>query len=260
MLNTITWIGILIPLLGTALGSGFVFFVKKEMNQNTIRMMSGFAAGVMVAASFWSLLNPAIEMSEGLGNWKFLPASIGFILGIVFLYVLDIVIPHMHIDQTSEGVPSSLSKSIKMLFAITLHNIPEGMAVGIVFASALNQNHSISLLGAIALAIGIAIQNIPEGAIVSIPLYQVGNSRFKTFLYGVASGVVEPIGSIVMILFSAYFIHILPYFLAFAAGAMFYVVIEELIPEFASGKHSNLGTMSFALGFCIMMILDVVFG
>ena len=253
--------GLLIPFLGTTLGAACVFFMKKEMNDIVQRALTGFAAGVMVAASIWSLLIPAIEQSEGMGKFAFVPAVIGFWLGVLFLLMLDHVIPHLHRNsQEAEGPKSKLQRTTMLVLAVTLHNIPEGMAVGVVFAGYLTGNAQITAAGAMALAIGIAIQNFPEGAIVSMPLRSEGNSRLRAFGIGTLSGVVEPIGAILTILLAAYITPILPYLLSFAAGAMIYVVVEELIPEASQGKHSNVGTVGFALGFVLMMILDVVLG
>lgn len=259
-MNTSVLFGLMIPFIGTTLGSACVFFMKKEMNSYIQKILLGFASGVMVAASVWSLLIPSIDMSESLGKWAFLPAAIGFLLGIAFLLLLDRVIPHMHLDHKEEGIKSQLQKSTMLVLAVTLHNIPEGMAVGVVFAGMLGGHGEVSLAAALALSIGIAIQNFPEGAIISMPLKSEGISRLKAFFYGVASGVVEPIGAFVTILLSYWVIPILPYVLSFAAGAMFYVVIEELIPEASIGKHSNIATIGFAIGFVVMMILDVALG
>ncbi len=253
-------IGILIPLIGTSLGAALVFILRKEMSEKIRKILTGFAAGVMVAASFFSLLLPSIEQSSGMGNLAFIPAVVGFLVGMGFLLALDVVVPHMHMDNQNEGMKSTLSSSTKLILAVTLHNIPEGMAVGVVYAGWMAGNATVSLSGALALAIGIAIQNFPEGAVVSTPLLASGMSKTKTFLYGVLSGVVEPIASIVTIVASSMVIPILPYLLSFAAGAMLYVVIEELVPEMAEGKHSNIGAVSFAVGFALMMVLDVALG
>ena len=215
----------------------------------------------MIAASIWSLLIPAMEMSEAQGKIAWVPATIGFLLGITFLLVLDSVIPHMHLKSDKpEGIKSKLKKTTMMVFAVTLHNIPEGMAVGVTFAGALTQNAGITMAGAFALAIGIAIQNFPEGAIISMPLKSEGMSKPKAFLYGTLSGIVEPIGAIITILLTNAVVPMLPYLLAFAAGAMIYVVVEELIPESQAGQHSNIGTIGVAIGFVVMMILDVALG
>lgn len=254
-------LGILIPFLGTALGAACVFLMRRHMPQMLQKALTGFAAGVMVAASVWSLLIPSIEMTGKSGFASIVPAVIGFMVGILFLLFLDDVVPHQHIDSNeSEGPKSHLSKTSKLVFAITLHNIPEGMAVGVALAAALENNAYLPMAGALALSIGIAIQNFPEGAIVSMPLRAAGNSRRKSFVIGVLSGVVEPIGAVVTILLASAIVPILPYLLAFAAGAMMYVVVEELIPETQEGKHSNIGTIGFAIGFLLMMILDVLLG
>ena len=252
--------GILLPFLGTSLGAAMVFFLKDSISDNLQRILTGFAAGVMVAASFWSLLQPALEGSAHMGHLSFIPAAAGFLIGMGFLLLLDEVTPHMHMDQEEEGPKTSLKRTTKLILAVTLHNIPEGMAVGVVYANLLSGNGYISGAGALALAIGIAIQNFPEGAIVSMPLMAEGMPRKQTFLYGVLSGVVEPAAAIVTILASGLISSLLPYLLAFAAGAMFYVVVEELIPEMSEGKHSNWGTVAFSLGFVLMMILDVALG
>lgn len=252
---------IMIPFLGTVLGAACVFFIKKEMSETLQKILSGFAAGVMVAASVWSLLIPSLEQSKMMGELSFVPAVIGFWLGIMFLLFLEHVIPHMHVEsQESEGPKTKLEKNTMMVLAVTLHNIPEGMAVGVVYAGYLSGEQNISMMGALALAIGIAIQNFPEGAIVSMPLHSECISRKKAFLQGVLSGIVEPLGSLLTILATGIIMPILPYTLSFAAGAMIYVVVEELIPEMAVGKHSNIGTIFFAVGFSLMMILDVALG
>lgn len=253
-------LGLLIPFFGTALGSACVFFMKKEMKQEIQKVLLGFASGVMVAASVWSLLIPAINMSEHLDKWAFLPAAVGLLFGMAFLLLLDHIVPHMHLDHKEEGLKARLKKSTMLVLAVTLHNFPEGMAVGVVFAGLLSGDSQITLAGAIALSIGIAIQNFPEGAIISMPLRSEGVSKLKAFSYGMVSGVVEPIGAFLTILFSKLFVPILPYLLAFAAGAMLYVVVEELIPEASVGEHSNVATIGFALGFVVMMILDVALG
>ena len=254
------FIGLIIPFIGTTLGSACVFFMSKKMSTLVQKILLGFASGVMIAASVWSLLIPAIDMSESLGKFAFLPAAIGFLLGIGFLLVLDHTVPHMHLDNEIEGKKSQLQKTTMLVLAVTLHNIPEGMAVGVVFAGVLMGNSDVSLMGALALAIGIAIQNFPEGAIISMPLRAEGESKRKAFLGGVLSGVVEPIGAVMTILVAQLVIPALPYLLSFAAGAMLYVVVEELIPEMSQGQHSNIGTLFFALGFSLMMILDVALG
>lgn len=238
-----------------------VFLMKNKMNKKVEKLLLGFASGVMIAASVWSLLIPSINMAEEQGKIAWMPAAIGFLFGIVFLLVLDSVIPHLHLnDNKPEGVKSKLKKTTMMVLAVTLHNIPEGMAVGVTLAGALMENAGITIAGAFALAIGIAIQNFPEGAIISMPLKSEGMSKTKAFLYGTASGIVEPIGAIITILITNYITPILPCFLSFAAGAMIYVVVEELIPESQVGEHSNIGTIGVAIGFVIMMILDVALG
>lgn len=253
--------GIMIPFLGTTLGAACVFFMKRSMSETVQKILSGFAAGVMVAASVWSLLIPSIEQSETMGRLSFLPAVIGFLFGILFLLLLDYVIPHLHVgSQESEGLKTKLQRATMMVMAVTLHNIPEGMAVGVVYAGYLSGEQSISAMGALALAIGIAIQNFPEGAIVSMPLHAEGVSRKKAFLQGTLSGIVEPLGSLLTIMAAGMIIPALPYLLSFAAGAMIYVVVDELIPEMTAGKHSNIGTIFFAVGFSLMMILDVTLG
>lgn len=254
-------IGLAIPFLGTTLGAAMVFLMKNKINNKIEKLLLGFASGVMIAASIWSLLIPAIEMSESQGKIAWVPAAIGFLLGITFLLVLDSVIPHLHLkSDKQEGIKSKLKKTTMMVFAVTLHNIPEGMAVGVTFAGALTQNAGITMAGAFALAIGIAIQNFPEGAIISMPLKSEGISKTKAFLYGTLSGIVEPIGAIITILLTNAMVPMLPYLLAFAAGAMIYVVVEELIPESQAGEHSNIGTIGVAIGFVVMMILDVALG
>lgn len=259
-MNTSVLIGIMIPFLGTTLGAACVFFMKEKMNERIQKILLGFASGVMIAASVWSLLIPAIDMSEGLGKLSFLPAVIGFLLGIFFLLFLDHTIPHMHLDHQVEGRKSRLERTTMLILAVTMHNFPEGMAVGVVFAGALMGNSDVSIAGAVALSLGIAIQNFPEGAIVSMPLKSEGVSKIKAFIYGTLSGIVEPIGAVLTIVLSQFFIPVLPYLLSFAAGAMVYVVVEELIPEGSQGTHSNLATIGFAIGFVIMMILDVALG
>ena len=254
------WQILTIPFLGTSLGAACVFFFKNAISEKMQRAFTGFASGVMVAASFFSLLLPALEQSEDMGRLGFLPASIGFAIGMMFLLVLDMVIPHMHLDSSEEGMSSGLKRTTKLVLAVTLHNIPEGMAVGIVCAGWMYGDAKVSFMGALSLAIGIAIQNFPEGAIVSMPLLAEGTSKGKTFLLGVLSGVVEPIGALLVIIAAGIFIPVMPYFLSFAAGAMIYVVVEELIPEMSEGEHSNIGTICFAIGFVLMMALDVGLG
>ncbi|MFA9466292.1 MAG: ZIP family metal transporter [Velocimicrobium sp.] len=254
-------IGILIPLLGTTLGAACVFFLKNEINPLVQKALLGFASGVMVAASVWSLLIPSLEMSEDMGALSFIPAVVGFILGVAFLLVMDRLIPHLHLNSNEpEGIKTSLKKSTMLVLAVTLHNIPEGMAVGVVFAGFFSGESQITMAGAFALAIGIAIQNFPEGAIISLPLNYENNSKKKSFLYGTLSGVVEPIAASITILLASIVTPILPYFLSFAAGAMIYVVVEELLPEASEGEHSNVSTIGFAVGFVIMMVLDVTLG
>ncbi|MGN0156260.1 MAG: ZIP family metal transporter [Lachnospiraceae bacterium] len=253
--------GICIPFLGTTLGAACVFVMKKSMNKQLQRALTGFAAGVMVAASIWSLLIPAMEQAADMEQWAFLPAVVGFWFGILFLLLLDRVIPHLHLNSTkAEGPKSNLQKTTMLILAVTLHNLPEGMAVGVVYAGWLAQNEGITMMGALALSLGIAIQNFPEGAIISMPLRTEGVSKRKSFLYGMLSGVVEPIGALLTILAASYILPLLPYLLSFAAGAMMYVVVEELIPEMSEGEHSNIGTILFAAGFTVMMALDVALG
>ena len=255
------FLGLIIPFIGTTLGAGMVFLMKNKMNSKVEKILLGFASGVMVAASVWSLLIPSIDMAEEQKIVAWLPATIGFLLGIAFLFILDAIIPHLHLKSNEpEGMKSKLKKTTMMVLAVTLHNIPEGMAVGVALAGAVSGNSTITIAGAIALSIGIAIQNFPEGAIISMPLKEEGNSKGKAFLYGTLSGIVEPIFGGVTILLTSLVVPILPYLLSFAAGAMIYVVVEELIPESQVGKHSNLGTIGFSLGFVIMMILDVALG
>ena len=256
-----TFLGIMIPFLGTALGSACVFFMKKSLGDLVQRSLAGFAAGVMVAASIWSLLIPAIEQSEGMGKLSFLPAFIGFWVGVLFLLLLDHLIPHLHVGSNqAEGPKSRLGRTTMMVLAVTLHNIPEGMAVGVVYAGFLSGNTQITAASALALSLGIAIQNFPEGAIISMPLRAEGVRKVRAFLGGVLSGVVEPIGAVLTLLAAQFVIPALPYLLSFAAGAMLYVVVEELIPEMSQGRHSNLGTVFFAGGFSVMMALDVALG
>ena len=255
-----TTLGIFIPFFGTALGAAMVFVLKKSISENLQKILTGFAAGVMVAASFWSLLQPALESSESMGNWSFVPAAVGFLIGVGFLLLLDEVTPHMHFNNQEEGPRTGLKRTTQLILAVTLHNIPEGMAVGVVYAGFLSGRAGISAAGALALALGIAIQNFPEGAIVSMPLRAEGMEKGKTFLFGVLSGVVEPIAALVTILAAGAVVPVMPYLLSFAAGAMMYVVVEELIPEMSEGKHSNWGTIAFSVGFVLMMVLDVTLG
>ena len=285
-MTTTLIIGLLIPLLGTMLGSGFVFFMRDEMSPRLQKTLLGFASGVMVAASVWSLLIPAMEMMEqrehsqtclvyvesrqnstegqmqaDSGKWSVMPAAVGFLLGMGFLLLIDELTPHLHIGTDKpEGLRSKLSKTAMLALAVTIHNLPEGMAVGVVFAGADSGAGNISLASALAVAVGIAIQNVPEGAIISMPMRAAGNSRWRSFAIGSLSGAVEPVGALAVLLLASMIMPVLPYMLAFAAGAMFYVVVEELIPEASSGKHSNLSTIGFAIGFVLMMILDVVMG
>lgn len=256
-----TFYGIMIPFLGTGIGAACVFFMKKDMSDMVQRILTGFAAGVMVAASIWSLIIPALEQSESMGKLSFVPATVGFWIGILFLLLLDHIIPHLHRKSNEvEGPKTKFRRTTMMVFAVVLHNIPEGMAVGVVFAAYLSGNSGITIMAALALSIGIAIQNFPEGAIISMPLRAEGMKRGKAFVAGVLSGIVEPIGAVVTILAAGFVVPLLPYLLSFAAGAMLYVVVEELIPEMSEGKHSNLGTIFFAFGFSLMMVLDVALG
>ena len=260
-MNQNIWIGILIPFAGTTLGAAMVFFMRKEMNERLQKVLLGFASGVMVAAAVWSLLIPAIELSEEQGGVAWIPAAVGFLLGMGFLLLLDTLTPHLHLNEEKpEGMKADLKKTTMLVLAVTLHNIPEGMAVGVTFAGVMTGNEMISLAGAFTLAIGIAIQNFPEGAIISMPLKGNGMSRGKAFWYGAVSGIVEPAAALLTILLTSFVVPILPYLLAFAAGAMIYVVVEELIPEMSEGEHSNIGTIFFAVGFSVMMILDVALG
>ena len=252
--------GTLIPFLGTGLGAGMVFFLKKQISSSLQKILTGFAAGVMVAASFWSLLEPALENSASMGKLSFVPAAVGFLVGIAFLLVLDVLTPHMHMNMEAEGPAAGMKRTTKLILAVTLHNIPEGMAVGVAYAVWRTGNAGISQAGALALAIGIAIQNFPEGAIVSMPLRAEGMPKVQTFWYGVLSGAVEPVAAWITMAAAGAIVPVMPYMLAFAAGAMMYVVVEELIPEMSEGKHSNWGTISFSLGFVLMMILDVALG
>ena len=254
------FLGLIIPFLGTALGSACVFFIKDELDIRVEKLLLGFASGVMIAASVWSLIIPAIEQSASFGKLAFLPSAIGIALGFAFLLLLDTIIPHLHpVSDELEGTKSNLSNNILLVLAVTLHNIPEGMAVGVVLASFLNGT-SVSYMQVIALTLGIALQNFPEGAIISLPLKVENKTNFKAFIIGSLTGIVEPIAGIITILLSKYLVMTMPYLLAFAAGAMMYVVVEELIPEANMGKHSNIATIGFALGFIVMMILDTFFG
>lgn len=255
------FLGVMIPFIGTTLGAACVFFLKKEIRPNLQRAFLGFAAGVMVAASVWSLLIPAMNMCEDMGKLAFVPALIGFLLGIGFLLLMDSVVPHLHVGSSQpEGRKSKLKRTSMLMLAVTIHNFPEGAACGAIFAGVMTGEGGVTLAGAIALAVGIAIQNFPEGAIISLPLRSEGKSRFKAFGLGTLSGIVEPAGAVLAIALASIVTPILPYLLAFAAGAMIYVVVEELIPEASEGKHSNLGTVAFAAGFAVMMVLDVTLG
>lgn len=254
-------LALLIPFIGTTLGAAFVFFMKDEMPARVQKALLGFASGVMVAASIWSLIIPSMEMSIDMGKWKVMPAAIGFLFGMGFLLLIDTLTPHLHINNDKpEGLKAHLSKTAMLSLAVTIHNFPEGMAVGVVIAGALQGGEWISAAGAMAMSLGIAIQNIPEGAIISMPMKAAGGSRLKSFTMGTLSGAVEPIGGILVILLASIMEPVLPYLLAFAAGAMIYVVIEELIPEANEGEHSNLSTVGFAIGFVLMMLMDVVLG
>lgn len=254
-------IGLLLPFLGTLLGSSFVFLLKHEMPVLLQKSLLGFASGVMVAASVWSLIIPGMEMCGDMGKWAVMPAAVGFMLGIIFLLGIDYATPHLHIGKSKpEGPHTHLSRTAMLSLAVTIHNLPEGMAVGVVLAGAMQSNVGISAAAALAMSLGIAIQNIPEGAIISMPMRAEGNSRWKSFAIGGISGIVEPIDAIIVILLASTLLPILPYLLAFAAGAMLYVVVEELIPEASEGEHSNFSTIGFSLGFVLMMVLDVVLG
>lgn len=260
-MNQNVLLGILIPFAGTALGSGMVFFMKKEMNGRLQKLLLGFASGVMIAASVWSLLIPALDMSEESGGIAWFPAAAGFLLGMGFLLILDTLTPHLHFtEEKPEGMPAHLKKTTMLVLAVTLHNIPEGMAVGVTFAGAMTENAMMTLTGAFALSVGIAIQNFPEGAIISMPLKGQGLSKTRAFIYGTLSGIVEPTAAFLTILLTGLVVPLLPYLLSFAAGAMIYVVVEELIPEAQTGEHSNIGTIGVAVGFTLMMILDVALG
>ena len=254
-------LGLMLPLVGTALGAACVFFMGGRLRANVQRALTGFAAGVMVAASVWSLLVPAMEQAEPMGQWAFLPAVTGFWLGVLFLLALDRLIPHLHLGSSEpEGPHTRLKRTTMLVLAVTLHNIPEGMAVGVVLAGWMAGNGTITVTGALALSIGIAIQNFPEGAIISMPLRSEGEGKGKAFLHGVLSGVVEPLAALLTIWASGFILPALPYLLSFAAGAMIYVVVEELIPEASAGEHSNLGTLFFTAGFTVMLALDVALG
>ena len=254
-------IGLLLPFLGTGLGSACVFFMKNELGLRVQKALSGFAAGVMVAASIWSLIIPAMEQVSGMGALSFLPSVIGFWLGVLFLLLIDSLVPHLHMHaQKAEGRRANLTRTTMMVLAVTIHNFPEGMAVGVVYAGVRSGNSLVTAGGALALALGIAIQNFPEGAIVSMPLRAEGKSRGKAFLLGLMAGAVEPVGALITIFAAGLIISAMPYFLSFAAGAMMYVVVEELVPEMSEGEHSNIGVIMFSLGFTLMMALDVALG
>ena len=254
-------IGLLLPFIGTTLGAFFVFFIKDKLPDNIQKSLLGFASGVMIAASVWSLIIPSIDASSNMGNFAFLPAATGIAAGMLFLLLMDKIIPHLHLNSNEpEGPKSKLHKTTMLVFAVTLHNIPEGLAVGVIYAGLLSGTVNVTAAGALALSIGIAIQNIPEGLIVSFPIKAEGVSKFKSFVYGVLSGAVEPVAAILAILLTSMVTPLMPYFLSFAAGAMIYVVVEELIPEASTGIHTNHATIGFGIGFIIMMILDVALG
>ena len=254
------FLGIMIPFAGTALGAACVFLLKNDIRAGVQKALLGFASGIMVAASVWSLLIPAMEMSESMGKLRFIPAALGFMVGILTLLLMDSYVPHQHLGQEeAEGVKKNWSRSMKMVMAVTIHNIPEGMAVGVVFAGMAADHTDITLAGAFALSVGIAIQNFPEGAVISLPLKEAAGQK-KAFVYGMLSGIVEPIGAGLMLLLAEKLEPFMPYFLSFAAGAMLYVVVEELVPEASEGEHSNIGTIGFAIGFALMMVLDVALG
>ena len=260
-MNATVIAGLMIPFLGTALGSMMVIFMKNEINSNLQRILTGFAAGVMVSASFWSLLFPAVEQAkESMGKLAVLPTALGFCLGILFLLFIDSITPHMHLDESVEGPKSNLKKTTMLIFAVVIHNIPEGMAVGVLYAGWVQGNALVSFSAAVSLAVGIAIQNFPEGAIISMPLYANGMSKKKACLQGILSGAVEPVAGFVTILLASVLIPFMPALLSFAAGAMIYVVVEELIPEMSEGNHTNSATIAFMIGFAGTMILDIAFG
>ena len=251
-------LGLLIPFIGTTLGSACVFFLRKNLSDRVQKALTGFASGVMVAASIWSLIIPSMEQSKAMGKFAFVPAAVGFALGMLFLLILDMIIPHIHMNaEKAEGPKSNFKKTTMMVLAVTLHNIPEGMAVGVVYAGMISGNSFVTAGGALALAIGIAIQNFPEGAIISMPLNANGDSKINAFAKGALSGAVEPLGALLTIFAAGLIVPLMPYLLSFAAGAMIYVVVEELIPEMSQGKHSNIGTLTFSVGFILMMALDV---
>lgn len=261
ILDTSILIGLLMPLTGTVIGSAFVFFIREEIPALLQKSLLGFASGVMVAASVWSLLLPCMDMNAGNGKWAVMPAAVGFLAGMAFLLLIDNTTPHLHIgESTPEGPRSHLSRTSMLALAVTIHNVPEGMGVGVVLAGALAGDTGLSASSVFAMSLGIAIQNIPEGAIISMPMRAAGNSRRRSFLIGGLSGIVEPIGATVVILLASLLTPVLPSLLGFAAGAMLYVVVEELIPEMSEGRHSNLGVIGFAIGFTLMMVLDVVLG
>ena len=253
-------LGLLIPFLGTTLGAACVFFMKNNISERLSRALSGFAGGIMVSASFFSLILPALGQAENYGKLAFIPVGIGFLAGMLFLLALDLLIPHVHLDKSEEGPRTGLKKTTKLFLAVTLHNLPEGMVVGIVFAGWMYGKNDITLAGALVLSVGIALQNFPEGAVVSMPMRAEGMPKAKTFLFGTLSGVIEPIGALMTAFAASLFLPIMPYLLAFAAGAMFYVVVEELVPEMSAGEHYNSGTVCFAVGFVLMMALDIAFG
>lgn len=259
-MNLLILTGLLLPLLGTMIGSAFVFFLRGEITPRLQKTLLGFASGVMVAASVWSLLIPSIEMCGDMGRWSVLPSAVGFLAGIGFLLVIDMITPHLHLTGDREGPKSKLSRTAMLSLAVTIHNLPEGMAVGVVLAGVLDGATDITMAAALAVALGIAIQNIPEGAIISMPMRAEGHSRTRSFAYGALSGVVEPLGALLVLILATWITPLLPYLLAFAAGAMLYVVVEELIPEASGAPHSNLSTLGFAIGFVAMMVLDVVLG
>ena len=252
--------GLLIPFIGTTAGAAMVFLLKNEIRPGIQKILTGFAAGVMVAASFWSLLAPALEEAAKMGRFSFLPAAIGCLAGILLLLLFDEVTPHMHMDRVEEGPRSGMKRTTKLILAVTIHNVPEGMAVGVVLAGWLYGTSDITAAAALALSIGIAIQNFPEGAIVSMPLLAEGMPKRRTFLAGMMSGAVEPLAGALTVAAAGLVVPVMPYLLSFAAGAMFYVVVEELIPEMSEGSHSNVGTIAFAVGFVLMMVLDVALG
>ena len=253
-------VGILIPFLGTTLGAACVFFLKNDISERLSRALAGFAGGIMVSASFFSLILPALEQTQGYGKLSFIPVGLGFFSGMLFLLLLDLLVPHVHLDKSEEGMRTGLKKTTKLFLAVSLHNLPEGMVVGIVFAGWMYGKSEITLAGATVLAVGIALQNFPEGAVVSMPMRAEGMPKVKTFVYGMLSGIIEPVGALMTAFAASLFLPIMPFLLSFAAGAMFYVVVEELVPEMAKGSHNNAGTVCFAFGFILMMALDIAFG